>query len=79
MPPSLLNRNMDEYLETLKIQASEGDTQAAQELQQTLDYLKKQQQVIQNFASKLRADGFNVDYRTDGGIDINTYPPKEIT
>jgi len=47
---------MDEYLETLKIRASQGDTQAAQELQQTLDYLKNQQQVIQNFASKLRAD-----------------------
>lgn len=62
---------MDEYLETLRIRAAEGDAAAAQELQQAIAYRQKQQEAVQRMASNLRADGVDVNYRKDGGIEVN--------
>lgn len=55
---------MDEYLETLRI---EGRHEEADEYEQ---HCRKQDEVTQQWASELRAEGKDVVYREDGGIEI---------
>lgn len=55
---------MDEYLETLRI---EGRTKEAEEYE---EYRQEQNEVMQKWASELRAEGKEVKYLKDGGIEI---------
>jgi hypothetical protein len=55
---------MDEYLETLRI---EGRHEEADDYEK---HRQEQREVMQQWASELRADGKDVVYRDDGGIEI---------
>ncbi|MBE9159731.1 hypothetical protein IQ265_23260 [Nodosilinea sp. LEGE 06152] len=55
---------MDEYLETLRI---EGRHEEADEYEK---YRQEQNKAVQEWASKLRAEGKEVKYLKDGGIEI---------
>jgi len=53
---------MNEYLETLRILASNGDTQAAIDLRLAESHLDKTRKTTQGIASNLRSRGEDVDY-----------------
>ncbi len=55
---------MDEYLETLRM---EGRHEEADDYEK---HRQEQREVMQQWASELRADGKDVVYRDDGGIEI---------
>ena len=61
---------MNEYLETLRIQAEAGDISAQAELESARQYQQQQQEAVKKSASRLREQGVDVTYRRDGGIEF---------
>lgn len=61
---------MDEYIQTLRIRALQGDQNAAVELEKALAHRTATTESTQRFASDLRAQGKDVTYRPDGGIEF---------
>lgn len=61
---------MDEYLETLRIEAAEGNTESAARLAELEEKLAQERKQAQSFASELRAEGVDVTYLGNevGGI-----------
>jgi len=66
---------MNEYLETLRLLASNGDTQAAIDLKLAESHLNKTRKTTQRIASNLRSRGENVDYLNNGvgGISFGNH------
>ena len=68
---------MDEYLETLKILAAEGDKQAAKKLEEAIAYKKKNEESAQRTAFELKRQGFDVIYHKGGGIEFSLNQEKK--
>jgi len=64
---------MNEYLETLRLEAAAGNTESAARLAELEEKLKQQREAAQRYASKLRAEGVDVTYLDNevGGIAFN--------
>lgn len=61
----------NEYLRTLQIRAQEGEPGALEELKSSIAHCQAQVRATQRMASDLRADGTDVNYRPDSGIEFN--------
>lgn len=61
---------MNEYLETLRIEAAQGNAESAARLAELEKKLKQQRESAQRYASKLRSEGVDVTYLDNevGGI-----------
>lgn len=61
---------MNEYLETLRMEAAAGNTESAARLAELEARLEQERQATQRFASQLRAEGVDVTYLNNevGGI-----------
>jgi len=70
---------MNEYLETLRIRASEGESQASIDLSSTVKYISEVRASTQRAASDMRAKGEDVNYLNNevGGISVGDrlHPP----
>jgi len=69
---------MNEYLETLRILASNGDTQAAIDLILAESHLNQIRKTTQRIASNLRSRGEDVDYLNNDVGEIS-FGDRDLT
>jgi len=70
IPPEI-GTMANEYLRTLQMRAQQGEPGALEELKKAIAHCQSQVQSTQRLASDLRADGTDVKYRKDGGIEFD--------